>query len=355
VSKRHAAQRSSARKAKLGLSYVTRSQPVPSNVFDTYWKFAAERQAIFVRRLAGALTPWTTDPVLQTYKFTNVYRASDRTSQYLIRNIIYSVDTDAENAFFRILLFKIFNKIETWELLKKAHGEPCLGDFDPNKYDRTLTLAMEQGRSIYSAAYIMPSGSADTRQSRKHRTHMLLLIQMSKDKLFAKLAQIGTMKAGYLLLSAYPGLGPFLSYQFVTDINYSSFLRLSEMEFVVPGPGARDGLRKCFKSFGDYSEEDVIQWVAERQDQEFADRGLEFHRLGKRGLQLIDCQNVFCEVDKYARVVHPEAVGLTGRVRIKQKFHSNGPIPAPFYPPFWTINDTAVCRRPRPLQQIALL
>src|SRR4051812_26195126 len=58
-------------------------------VFDSYWRFAAERQAIFFRRIEGARAPWTNDPILGTYKFTNAYRASDRVSQYLIRSVIY--------------------------------------------------------------------------------------------------------------------------------------------------------------------------------------------------------------------------------------------------------------------------
>jgi hypothetical protein len=52
-------------------------------------------------------------------------------------------------------------------------------------------------------------------------------------------------------------------------------------------------------------------------------------------LQLIDCQNLFCEVDKYARVVHPEVECQSGRTRIKQKF-SPRPDPLPqWYPPKW--------------------
>jgi hypothetical protein len=50
----------------------------PSKVFDTYWRFAAERQEIFFRRIAGAPPPWTADPILREFKFTNAYRASDR-------------------------------------------------------------------------------------------------------------------------------------------------------------------------------------------------------------------------------------------------------------------------------------
>src|ERR1051325_10092909 len=62
----------------------------PTVVFTTYWRFAAERQKIFFRRLKKPNPPWTTDPLLQQHKFTNAYRASDRVSQYLIRHVIYS-------------------------------------------------------------------------------------------------------------------------------------------------------------------------------------------------------------------------------------------------------------------------
>ena len=59
----------------------------PTAVYDTYWQFAAERQEMFFRRLDGSRPPWTDDSILSRFKFTNAYRASDRVSQYLIRDI----------------------------------------------------------------------------------------------------------------------------------------------------------------------------------------------------------------------------------------------------------------------------
>lgn len=85
----------------------------PTVVFDTYWKFAAERQAAFFRRFHGAPYPWSNVGILQTYKFTNAYRASDRVSQYLIRNVIYRGPQSTFEVFFRTILFKLFNKIDT--------------------------------------------------------------------------------------------------------------------------------------------------------------------------------------------------------------------------------------------------
>ncbi|WP_267883292.1 nucleotide kinase domain-containing protein, partial [Streptomyces sp. NRRL S-37] len=92
----------------------------------------------------------------------------------------------------------------------------------------------------------------------------------------------------------------------------------SEMDFVVAGPGARDGIRKCFGPAADGIEADVIRYMADTQDEHFARLGLAFAGLRGRPLQLIDCQNLFCEVDKYARVAHPDIAGISGRSRIKQ-------------------------------------
>ncbi len=88
-------------------------KPTPSIVYDSYWYLAAERQNIFFKRLNDELSPWTYDPILLKHKFTNAYRASDRVSQYLIKNVIYKGSQDPNEVFFRIILFKLFNKIET--------------------------------------------------------------------------------------------------------------------------------------------------------------------------------------------------------------------------------------------------
>jgi hypothetical protein len=78
--------------------------------------------------------------------------------------------------------------------------------------------------------------------------------------------------------------------------------------------------------------------MTDNQEQYFATVGLSFPSLWGRPLQLIDCQNLFCEVDKYSRYAHPEMAGISGRTRIKQLFRpSASPLPL-FYPPKWGIN-----------------
>lgn len=312
-----------------------------SSVFDTYWRFAAERQDVYFRRLAKQAEPWTHDPVISVHKFTNAYRAADRVSQYLIRRVIYRDDlpkSDAE-VFFRILLFKLFNKIETWDLLEHTFGAVTFKAYKFEHYDRLLGEAMRAGGRIYSAAYIMPPGGSAFGHVAKHQNHLRLLEKMMADDLAGKLSKMRKMQPAFELLRSYPTIGDFLAYQFVTDINYSEVTDFSEMEFVIPGPGARDGLRKCFADSAGLNEAELIRLVADNQEREFERLGIKFQPLWGRRLQLIDCQNLFCEVDKYARVAHPEVLGISGRTRIKQKFSPTGPLERPWYPPKWGIND----------------
>jgi hypothetical protein len=152
-----------------------------------------------------------------------------------------------------------------------------------------------------------------------------------------KLAKATSLRGVFELLRGYPSLGDFLSFQFAIDLNYSELIDFSEMEFVVAGPGARDGIRKCFRDTAGLTDAEVIKIMAERADAEFARLGMRFRSLWGRSLQLIDCQNVFCEVSKYARVAHPDVEGELGRTRIKQKFTPR-PAPIPqWYPPKWGI------------------
>lgn len=310
----------------------------PTIVYDDYWRFAAERHSMYLRRLKGQDGPWTHDPILKTYRFTNVYRASDRVSQFLIRRVQYAVERaqSPQELFFRTLLFKLFNKIETWEHLEEQLGPVSWQSFDFDAADRVLNTAISRGSRIYSAAYIMPSPALGG--ERKHTNHLRLLQMMMEDGLPAKVEKAGSLGAIFDLLIPYPGLGKFLAFQYAIDLNYASFLTLEESEFVVAGPGALDGIAKCFDDAGEYAAEDIIHAMVDRQDAEFGRLGLDFPGLFGRRLQPIDCQNLFCEISKYARVAHPTVEGVSGRMRIKQTYkHSSRGLQQPFYPTRWNL------------------
>ncbi len=307
-------------------------------VYDTYWNFACERQRIFFKRLTNSNFPLTTDQILNKYRFTNAYRASDRVSQYLIKKVIYTGNFDNRDKLFRILLFKLFNSIETWEELKSACGEISWRNYRFSDYDRVLTSSLASKKKIYSSAYIMPSGKSTFGSDKKHQNNLMLLEFMFRDQLPEKVEGVRALKDLYYQLLAYPTIGPFLAYQYAIDINYSELTNFSESEFTVPGPGALGGISKCFSKEVYKDKADYIKHMYENQEEEFSKRDLNFQTLWGRPLQLIDLQNLFCEVDKYSRVHHPELTGDSNRKRIKRKFSPNmNPIQY-FFPPKWGLN-----------------
>jgi hypothetical protein len=133
-------------------------------------------------------------------------------------------------------------------------------------------------------------------------------------------------------------IGPFMGYQLAIDLNYSDHLSFDEDDFTVPGPGAVRGLQKVFCDFAGHSPAELIMYMVDRQEEEFARLGLEWKGLfDRRRLHAIDCQGLFCETDKYARDRFPTL--KSNRVRIKQEFRDPKPAMALFYPPKWGIND----------------
>lgn len=327
---------------------IGRSRAHVSEVFGSYWYFAAERQRIYYARLDGEPAPWTNDPVISRFRFTNAFRAADRVSQELIR-VIYEGSHAPHDLLVRVLLFRFFNKPTTWQLLEHEVGEITAETFDVARYSAALDRAMAQGRRIYSAAYIIPPPPFGA--ARKHENHLLLIEHMLRTGLHRQLADAPTLRAAYEAILSYPSLGPFLAYQLAIDFNYTPMMAFDENDFVVAGPGARSGIAKCFPELRDVSHEYLIHWMVDIQDEAFAEQGLRFDGLFGRPLTLIDCQNLFCETDKYARVRHPSVAGVGGRARIKQHFVPASVPGAPFFPPKWGINDSVKSRRARSTAQ----
>ena len=188
-------------------------------IYNLYWYFACERQNIFLKKKNGEPAPWTKDEILQEFKFCNSYRVNDRVSQYLLKNVIYNGKkyTDAD-MIFRIILFKLFNKESTWELLENEIGDITLSSFYFNKYSQILEKAINNGQKIYNDAYISCANKAFG-YDRKHENHLALLEKMFlKDHIDTKIINSKNMEEAFNIIKSYPLIGNFMAYQLITDI-----------------------------------------------------------------------------------------------------------------------------------------
>lgn len=316
-------------------------QPVPrAGVYELYWHFASERQRIFERRVAGDEWPWTDDPILREYKFCSVFRAADRVSQYMIRDVCYHNEAcSPQDRLFQIAAFRTFSKAATWRTAREVLGHhPTLDDLGSGAFTRALEEAKRVNGGLYTSAFILCATDAYN-QGLKHLNHVELFRHMFlAGDLGGKLLRAGSLREVYDLLHGYPLMGDFMSYQTAIDLNYSALLSFSENDFTQPGPGSLRGIRKCFEDLGDFTPIEVIHWMVDHQAEEFARLGLPFDGLWGRPLHAIDCQGLFCETDKYCRVKVPELA--SARKQIKTRY---APTPEPlslFFPPKWGINET---------------
>lgn len=317
--------------------------PIPrSHIYDLYWYFASERHQILERRLAGQPGPWTDDPILQKYKFCNSFRAADRVSQYLIREVCcHTEDCSPADRLFQIVAFRLFSKIETWEAVKQFLSRtPTLDNLVDGSFTSALEYAQNINGGLYTSAFILCATNAYGRQPRKYLTHVELLRDMFITKQLAEKLLVATsLQEIYTLIHQFPLMGDFMSYQLAIDLNYSHLINFSENSFTQPGPGALRGITKVFESLGDYTPAEVILWMVDRQADEFGRLGLPPATLYGRPLQAIDCQNLFCETDKYCREAVPELA--SARSKIKATYAVTQPMDPLFLPPKWQV-DTSV-------------
>lgn len=317
------------------------TEPIPNKrIFFYYFYFMQERMKMFWGKCNGNQNSLTEDPILQTYKFTNVYRACDRVSQYLISQVIYK-DIDKyspQDVLLRILIFKIFNKTETWEYLIKEYGNITCNHFDISAISHFLSLR-QSNIPIFSNAYMMTGSHQRYNHLKSKHEKWLQMVKKEflNGNIVDRILEADSMENVFYLMRKCSFIGDFLAYQYTVDFNYSPYVNFDENSFVKAGIGAIRGIKKCFSSIGN-NYEVAIRYTYEHLDDFRKEFGLnDFKPLPGREPHLIDIQNCFCETDKYLRAKMPEL--LVENKRIKQHYKATL-LPIDYmFPPKWNITE----------------
>lgn len=310
-------------------------------VLKFFFYFMQERMNIFWMKVEGRKQDeWTADPILREYKFTNVYRVTDRVSQYLIREVIYKDlhSFTPEDVLLRILVFKIFNKPETWEYLCHSKHEPLtVRTFNAHEIADILTK-YQTTHPLFNNAYMMAGSHIKYDNLPTKHAKWLEMVQREilSTALLDKILQAPSLQSVYEMLRGCSFIGEFLAYQYAIDLNYSPYLNYDEDTFVKAGVGAVRGIKKCFISHGgEY--EDAIYFIHDHLEELQEKYGFtDFRPLPGRKPKLIDFQNCFCETDKYLRAKMPEL--KVGNKRIKQKYNQSQKPIHYMFPEKWHIN-----------------
>ena len=310
----------------------------PTWNFEVYLFWQFRRQEIFLSRYFGEEECWVQDPILNSFFFTNAYRINDRISQYLIANVQDDSKYGLKETFFRTMLFKLFNKEETWEHWNHIGLSLDPDDFNWRIFERWLPPTPFRG------AYLQPfPGDVEgyPRGATAHVRALQMLDWMMKRELYDYIGtdRFPTKKDGYELLKDCPNIGPFLACQFVNDLEFSSHFNFIGGDFVVAGPQAKEGIWQCFQ---DKSYENWIRVVNSNTMADMFGQGFPWRNLFGRPLGLIDSQSGFCELSKYLSVgygLQKEIYKPGAKSSGKRRMYSRDHRPIPYqYPAHWDLD-----------------
>ena len=214
---------------------------------EPFFDYARRRQQIFLDRRAGKPAPWTDDPVLRDYRFTNIFREDDKVTVWFRENIRDPMK-NSPDVLLATVIFRWFNRIETAELL--------LEDDLFRGWDGVVAGRVLSGRSpVVTGAYIIktPAGMdklngviwcIDTFIREKRAVGSLEPLRwhayaqsMLRDKSW-------TLQEAWNWLRQFPYMGDFMAYEVVTDLRHTKLLRDAPdvNRWANPGPGAARGL-----------------------------------------------------------------------------------------------------------------
>lgn len=264
-------------------------------LLSEFTAFTTERWRMHQRRTAGKLAPWTTDPILQTYRFCNVRREDDRVTRWLHANWLYPHAKDA-NIFFAIYVARVFNLPSTLQ----AVGPPLPFNAAWIKHLRAYAATAPK---LYNGAYIV---STNGRAMNKLDYYLDRFAALWAARATAAPRKSDTCQSFFERLTQFEGIGTFMGAQVVADLKWIAPLKQATdwSIFAASGPGSRRGLnRVCGRAVD-------APWVEATWHATLLElRKAVLPKLPKelRDLDMQNLQNgMLCEGDKYFRVKNGE-------------------------------------------------
>jgi hypothetical protein len=297
---------------------IKNAKPVfNEKTLEIFKHFVSERYKIhLLKDVEKKPFPWTKDMILSMYKFTNVRREQDRNSRYLIDIMKKHGDCLTYEMFCNIIAFRLFNRIETYELFG---GWVDFENYDAEDIRRKL-LAAPKGQHFFTNAY-MCSGTIRYfkfyfPEEKSAEMRVFNVVKHIFGKLYESVRNAKSPQEVIDLLKTVGGINDFLAYQLFVDFTYLSDFQFSENEFVLSGPGCSRGLSYLFKDKGGLKDEELLFWLRDNCPitPEWCMENMTDLPEYDRCMNVMSLENCMCELSKYMR-----AVEGTGRPRCLYK------------------------------------
>lgn len=295
---------------------------INTKVLRYFYDFLVERYNIHLKKdVFGENAPWTDNPILKDYRFTNIRREHDRETKWVIDKIVNSPEVSYSDKLLNCILFRLYNKHETAGLIEM-----------PLEFSKGMNLEgyrkqFDKASKVYpnrvfftSAFYTTGMRNALKKFTGEENGCMRPL------KFVYYLYEIGFVKKILSCkrpdevmseLTKLPGIGDFLAYQIFVDFTYIEEFPFSENEFTVAGPGCKMGLGFLFDNTDAMTPEECLFWLRNR-----INSGKLFKQIGKtldlealfrdlpkydRKMNVMSLENCMCELSKYTRAMRGQS------------------------------------------------
>ena len=261
---------------------------------DRLWYWIKERHLIWQKRKQGWPKPWTKDPILQEWRFCNVYRERDTVTRWIADNW-RTPHKDDPDLWFAMVVARWIN----WPDSLAEIGYPV--PWNPDHFVGVLADRMRRKEKVFTGAYMI---HADLHFSGSKSDYLAERVfgRMWDDRKTLRRIAHGTLADAHRLLLTYHDVGSFMAGQVIADLKYVDPLRqaLDWHTWAASGPGSQRGLNRVLdrplKSKWLES-----NWLRELQElhREIDERIV---AAGMPELHAQDLQNCLCEMDKFERV-----------------------------------------------------
>lgn len=287
---------------------------IPLANVKRFFAFCNERHAIYLRRQRGDAWPWTTDEILQKYKFTNVYRELDAGTVWL-RKHIREPYMSHEELFFNIAIYRRYNRIECAEFLG------FIDNYTP-AYEAHVEEYKRKGGKVFTSAYMTCAGIRDKdgtlSKSKVHQIFGIGFTALWERRKELEPTYDDNLQSAFdrFLAAKIPSFGPFIIYEIVSDLRWTRYLQNANdiMLWANPGPGAGRGIGRILGYDVRWNKEKFTYHEYVTQRSNYQDRDMQLYMmqylLDKSNtylesymppMEMRDVEHSLCEWDKYER------------------------------------------------------
>lgn len=290
---------------------------------EPLWDWAGKRHAAYIRQAirrneevfsdnVGAGQRFSLiDPIIESYRFCNVFRELDRVTRW-VDKLIRQPFCQHPNLWFMLAIARTINWPDTLQDLMGHQRTWPFGDsFDPSAMMVAMQRRKDAGHKLYTGAYMVRAESGRTapwfNESKQYYVAHIVLGRLWEDRFEWQrfLDSKPTVQDVHKRFMEYHGWGSFMAYQVCVDMMHTRYLfnAPDKNSWAALGLGSARGLNRLAGrpvKFKLSQEQGLAEMLSIYETQAL------YRPLHVPHVPLSDIQNCLCETDKYLRVKNGE-------------------------------------------------